>query len=59
MRETQYLQNDYHMRREAQERAAAQKTGDSAARKLHLELAERYAELTRITLPGEQQVAEL
>jgi len=53
MSETQYMRNEYHARREAQERNAADRASDSAARKLHLELADRYAELIQLAVPSE------
>ncbi|WP_294301526.1 hypothetical protein [uncultured Sphingomonas sp.] len=33
---------DYYVTRAAQERAAAQRTTDSVARRVHLEMADRY-----------------
>ncbi len=37
---------EYYSHRAAQERAAAQRTDDSVARRVHLEMAERYEALT-------------
>jgi len=40
---------DYYARREAQERALAERAADSSARHVHRELASRYADIiTRI-----------
>lgn len=36
---------DYYRRREAQERANAARSGDLVARRVHLDLADRYAAL--------------
>lgn len=43
---------DYLRRREAQERAAAERAPDAAARHAHGELADRYAERLRATTPA-------
>ncbi len=37
--------HDYYARREAQERAQAERAGDPIARRVHDELANRYAEI--------------
>ncbi|GAA0306292.1 hypothetical protein GCM10009087_15300 [Sphingomonas oligophenolica] len=37
--------HDYYARREAQERAQAERAGDPIARRVHGELATRYAEI--------------
>jgi hypothetical protein len=58
MSDTQYTRNQYHARREAQERDAADRAGDAGARKLHLELADRYAELIQLAVPGEPSALE-
>jgi phosphoribosylaminoimidazole-succinocarboxamide synthase len=42
---------DYLRRREAQERAAAEQAPDPAARHVHSELADRYAERLRAAMP--------
>ena len=41
---------DYYRRREAQERAIAARTDDVMSRRLHLELADRYAALVAMTV---------
>ncbi len=38
------IHRDYYTRRESQERAAAERTDDPIARRVHLELAQGYAE---------------
>jgi hypothetical protein len=38
---------DYYRRRELQERASAERCDEPGARRIHLELAERYAALLR------------
>ncbi|MGN6818831.1 MAG: hypothetical protein ACTHJR_09175 [Sphingomonas sp.] len=43
--------SDYLTRREAQERLAAERSGDLSARRVHEVLAERYAERLRATPP--------
>jgi hypothetical protein len=40
------LNHDYYTRRVEQERAAAERSREPVARRVHLELAERYALLT-------------
>lgn len=42
---------DYYTHREEQERARAERSDDSAARRIHLEMAQRYALLLRETAP--------
>jgi hypothetical protein len=39
--------NDYYARRERQERAVAERAASDIARRIHLDLAERYAALVR------------
>ena len=41
------LDHDYYRRRERQERECADRCDEIAARRVHLELAERYAALVR------------
>lgn len=43
--------HDYLRRREAQERFAAKQSADPAARHVHGELADRYAERLRVAMP--------
>ena len=43
----------YYRRREAQERAVAESCGDMMTRRLHLELADRYAQLARLMVPND------
>ncbi|HWK35888.1 hypothetical protein [Sphingomonas sp.] len=42
----------YYRRREAQERAVAARAGDPMARRLHLELADRYLTLLKLAAPA-------
>ena len=47
----------YYRRREAQERTLAARAGDMMARRLHLDLAERYARLVQIMTPVDAPAA--
>ncbi len=38
---------DYYRRREQQESESAQRTGDNGARRIHLEMADRYSAMLR------------
>lgn len=43
----------YYRRREAQERTIAESCVDGMTRRLHLELADRYAQLSRLMVPND------